>query len=87
MAAIPPPLRVELACLAGCATAIYPPTKNRHNEPPTAPIRSRFLRPNLSIRKSSQMNVPMVLMTPKIPVVRREVLVPVTPMDLKTVGE
>lgn len=33
------------------------------------------------------MNVPMVLMTPKIPVVRREVLVPVTPMDLKTVGE
>ncbi len=31
--------------------------------------------------------VTTVLMTPKTLVVRREVLVPVTPMDLKTVGE
>jgi hypothetical protein len=39
------------------------------------------------MRKKSQMMVTMALMTPKMPVVRREVLVPVTPMDLKTVGE
>jgi len=39
------------------------------------------------MRKNSQMSVTTALITPKIPVVRRDVLVPVTPMDLKTVGE
>jgi hypothetical protein len=33
------------------------------------------------------MTVVTVLTTPKMPVVRKPVLVPVMPMDLKTVGE
>jgi len=51
-------------------------------EPETAPQMRRKRRPSLSIRKKSQNRVMVVLITPKIPVVRREVLVPVIPIDL-----
>ena len=47
----------------------------------------RLRRPSLSMRKKSQMTVTVALTTPKTPVVRRLVFVPVTPIDLKTVGE
>lgn len=56
-------------------------------EPPMLPINNSFLRPSLSIRKKSQIRVKHVLTTPNNPVVRKEVFVPVIPMDAKTVGE
>jgi hypothetical protein len=49
-------------------------------------IKSRR-RPRRSMRKNNQISVSTVLTTPKIPVVRKPVLVPVIPRDLKTVGE
>jgi hypothetical protein len=56
-------------------------------EPPAAPIIRSLVRPRRSISHRSQMTVVTVLTTPKMPVVRKPVLVPVMPMDLKTVGE
>ena len=73
--------------LIGSAILIYAPTYQRQREPPMAPTIKRLRRPNLSIRKNSQIRVKTVLMTPKMPVVKRELFVPCTPMDLKTVGE
>jgi hypothetical protein len=55
-------------------------------EPPAAPIMSSLRRPRWSISQRSQMTVTTVFTTPKIPVVRKPVDVPVMPMDLKTVG-
>lgn len=84
MALMPPEERLPpvVGASHGFATAIYPPMYHIHNEPPIAPQMSRLRRPSLSIRKKSQMMVMMVLMTPKIPVVSREVFVPVMPIDL-----
>ena len=48
---------------------------------------SNFLRPTLSMRKRMKMMVMTVLTTPKMPVVRNEVFVPLMPMLAKTVGE
>ena len=56
-----------------------------HTDPPAAPIMSSGLRPRLSMRKNSQKNVMTVLITPKIPVIKK-VVSPSTPRDLKTVG-
>ena len=80
---MPPDERVPVGFLAGCATAMYPPMYHMQREPATAPNMRRNRRPSLSMRKKSQNRVMMVLMTPKIPVVRSEVLVPVIPMDLR----
>jgi hypothetical protein len=55
-------------------------------EPPAAPIMRRLRRPRWSISHRSQRTVTTVLTTPKMPVVRKPVEVPVMPMDLKTVG-
>lgn len=55
-------------------------------EPPRAPYMRRFLRPRWSIKTRIQMIVKTVLTTPKIPVVRKEVLVPRMPMEANTVG-
>jgi len=46
-----------------------------------------FLRPSLSIRKKSHTSVRHVFTTPNRPVVRKEVFVPVIPIEAKTVGE
>jgi hypothetical protein len=56
-------------------------------EPPAAPNIRSLRRPRRSISQRSQTTVRTVLTTPKIPVVRKPVEVPVIPMDLKTVGE
>lgn len=53
--------------------------------PPIDPTKSIARRPNLSTKKSSQTIAPRNLIIPKIPVVNSEVLVPVTPIDLKMV--
>jgi hypothetical protein len=37
--------------------------------------------------KKHQTRAPIVLMTPKIPAVKRDVEVPITPIDLKVVGD
>src|SRR5271163_4526313 len=74
-------------CLLGSAILMYEPMYHIQSEPPMAPYRSRERRPRRSMRKKSQKIVTMVLTTPKTPVVRSEVEVPLMPMDLKTVGE
>jgi hypothetical protein len=56
-------------------------------EPPRAPTKSMLRRPTRSTRYRSQMMVSVVLTTPKIPVVRKDVFWPVIPMLLNTVGE
>lgn len=56
-------------------------------DPPAAPIRRRLRRPYLSTRMKSQIRAPRVLITPKMPVVRRDVELPTMPIDLKIVGE
>jgi hypothetical protein len=58
-----------------------------HKLPPMAPYMRRERRPSLSMRIKSQNSVTTVFMTPKTPVVSKEVDVPSIPMDLKMVGE
>lgn len=58
---------------------------NIEKAPPILPTNSIVRRPNRSTSQMSQTIAPRNLMIPKIPVVKSEVLVPVTPMDLKTV--
>jgi hypothetical protein len=55
--------------------------------PPLAPTINTGLRPKRSIRKMIQTNAIENFTTPKIPVERRPVLIPVMPIDRKTVGE
>lgn len=66
---------------------MYAAMYHMQREPPAAPIMRSFVRPRWSIRYKSQTNVSTVFTTPKMPVVRNPVFVPVTPMLLKTVGE
>ena len=87
MALIPPELSVLVGCAEGSATAIYPPMYHMHKLPPMAPYMRRERRPSLSMRMKSQNSVTTVFMTPKTPVVSKEVDVPVMPIDLKMVGE
>ena len=73
--------------LLGSAILMYAPMYHMQTEPPAAPIMRRLRRPILSTRMKSQIRAPRVLITPKMPVVRREVDVPTMPIDLKMVGE
>ena len=66
---------------------MYAPMNHMQIEPPKAPIMRSLVRPRRSMSQRSHITVTTVLTTPKIPVVRKPVLVPVIPMDLKTVGE
>ena len=61
-------------------------TYHMHNEPPIAPIMSKFRLPIISIRYRSQMKVIAVFITPKMPVVKKPVFVPWIPMLSNTVG-
>lgn len=55
--------------------------------PPKAPNINNLRRPRRSMRTVIQTIVRHVLVTPNIPVVKKEADVPVTPMLLNTVGE
>lgn len=57
------------------------------NAEPALPINSKGLRPYESTRNTSAMTDATNLTTPKIPVERILAELPVTPIDLKIVGE
>jgi hypothetical protein len=87
MALIPPEPSFFVGCAEGSATAMYPPMYHMHSDPPIAPYINRERRPSLSMRRKSQTRVTIVFITPKTPVVSKDVDVPVIPIDLKMVGE
>jgi hypothetical protein len=70
----------------GLVILMYAAIYHMQMEPPRAPYMSSLVRPRRSIRKKSQTNVRVVFTTPKMPVVRKEVLVPVMPMLPVEVG-
>lgn len=63
------------------------PMMNMQIAPNVPPARKRVRRPSLSMRTVSQRIVMMHFTTPKRPVMRSTVLMEVTPMVSKMVGE